>query len=129
MYHSTVGLYTRECEIRKSGPVTKLCGITANPNKHPMRGGRTIKNKQLMPAWWRYLRVGWCSYSADVTIARESREDGASAHDIAMSARRRCKERDAQCLTLEQLHRDLVLPAVLPVGVRHSYDGLGQSLA
>ena len=113
----------------KFGPVTELCRITTDANKNAVRWRRAIQDKQLVPSWRRNICVGRRSNGADRTRARKFREDSTSAHDIAVRARHRRKERDAHILALEQLHVDLVLPAVRPVRVRHRHCGLGQSLA
>ena len=82
-----------------------------------------------MPAWGRDIRVWWRSDGTGVAVASKGGEDGATSHCVAMSARHRRNERDAQGLALECLYVDLELPTVRPVGVRHGHDRLLEARA
>ena len=82
-----------------------------------------------MPPRGRDISIRWSGDGTGVAVASKAGEDSAASHGVAVSARHRRNERDAQSLTLECLYVDLVLAAIGPVGVWHGHDRLCEARA
>ena len=80
-------LEPRECETREVGPVTKLTGVTTNPDPLGVGGSVTIEDEEHEPSWRTDTSVRGSDDGASGAIALECGEDVARAHGVTVGAR------------------------------------------